>query len=657
MPEEPQQEFRCSWREYLPRGWHGAFTSGVLATVSALAVLPGVDAIASEGSSYSPHAGQAYPTRVYWGDTHLHTRYSVDANMFGNQHLGPAEAFRFAAGETVKASNGMLVRLGRPLDFLVVSDHGEFLGLLPGVNANDPELTRYALGRRWQSASQRGDVAELMQLWGARPDEKIDGEPFAGPDFANRVWDEYANFADSANQPGVFTAFIGYEWTGMNKLSNLHRNVIFADGADRATRLRPFTSRDSADPEDLWRHLDRYEALSGGRALAIPHNSNLSGGLMFRTRDAAGKPFDAPYAQRRARWEPIVEITQIKGDSETHPLISPNDEFADFGTWNTNLSMRTDVSRENEQVQYEYVRPALKLGLRLEHQLGVNPFQFGVIGSTDSHTGLATADDNNYWGKFSKDNPHPGRSQAPTLPEQFGPRDVLFSNWQQLASGYAAVWAQANTRAALFDALLRKEVYATTGPRITVRFFGGWHFSPEDALSPDVAERGYRKGVPMGGELAAPGERGDAPRFLLSASKDPEGANLERLQIIKGWLDSNGKLREKVHDVLVTDRPGAAVNLDTASYLNSAGSAQLNAVWQDPGFDPAQAAFYYLRVLEIATPRWPVHDAVFFGDPLPPEGFRQAQQRAYTSAIWYKPDQGAAARGPGSTRRPGSSQQ
>tara|TARA_R110000823_G_scaffold144958_3_gene275062 strand:+ start:15439 stop:17271 length:1833 start_codon:yes stop_codon:yes gene_type:complete len=609
----------------------------MLVVLTMLAMVQGIKADVGDGQSYSPPAGRDYPTRVYWGDTHLHTRYSVDANMFGNQHLGPAEAFRFARGETVAASNGMLVRLNRPLDFLVVSDHGEFLGLLPGVNANDPGLTRFSLGRRWQSAAQRGDLTELMQLWGTQQNEEIDGEPFAGPKFAARVWDEYAGFADSANQPGVFTAFIGYEWTGMNNLDNLHRNIIFADDAETATRLRPFTSRDSADPEDLWRHLAKYEAQSGGRALAIPHNSNLSGGLMFRPRTAAGKNFDTPYARLRARWEPLVEITQIKGDSETHPIISPNDEFADFGTWNTNLSMRTDVSREDDQVQYEYVRSALQLGLRLEDQLGVNPFQFGVIGSTDSHTGLATADDDNYWGKFSKDNPHKGRAFEPTLPEQFGPRDVLLSNWQQLASGYAAVWAQANTRAALFDALKRKEVYATTGPRMLVRFFGGWHYSSEDALSPDLAERGYRKGVPMGGELPPHTGNYSAPRFLISASKDPEGANLERLQIIKGWLDQSGDLQEKIYDVAVTDNPGNTVNLEAAGYLNSAGSAQLAAVWQDPHFDPLSRAFYYLRVLEIPTPRWPVHDARFFGDPLPPEGWRQAQQRAYTSAIWYKP--------------------
>ncbi|MCB1843867.1 MAG: DUF3604 domain-containing protein, partial [Halioglobus sp.] len=270
----------------------------------------------TDHGNYGNHPGEAYPTRVYWGDTHLHTRYSVDANMFGNQHLGPAEAFRFARGEAVTASNGMRVQLRRPLDFLVVSDHSEYLGLLPKVRASDQGLMRYELGRRWRSAAQSGSVADMMQLWGTQPTETIDDEVFAGAGFAKGVWQDYARFADDFNQPGVFTAFIGYEWTGMDALNNLHRNVVFADNADTVTQLLPFTSRDSADPERLWAHLAHYEATSGGRALAIPHNSNLSGGLLFRPVTAAGESIDADYAQRRARWEPVVEITQIKGDSE-----------------------------------------------------------------------------------------------------------------------------------------------------------------------------------------------------------------------------------------------------------------------------------------------------------------------------------------------------
>ena len=472
--------------------------------------------------------------------------------------------------------------------------------------------------------------------------------PVPGTRAYRSTWDETIAAAEEANQPGRFTAFIGYEWTSNTGGNNLHRVVIYRDGGDKAGQVEPYTTlrpAGSDDPKDLWRWLAAYEERTGGQVLAIAHNGNLSNGRMFPVIDTfTGRDFDRAYAETRARWEPLYEVTQIKGDGETHPFLSPNDEFADFERWDVgNLDLTEAKTRE--MLPGEYARSALRLGLLLEQRLGVNPYRFGMIGSTDSHTGLATADEDNFFGKHAGAEPSAGRAGHVFAASPDG--RIRLIGWQQVASGYAGVWARENTRAALFDAMQRKEVYATTGPRMFVRFFGGWEFEPADAHTRNPAIAGYTKGVPMGGDLGeAP--RGRAPTFLVAALKDPIGANLDRIQIVKGWLDAAGQTQEKVYDVVWSGdrRPdaqgrlpavGNTVDVANATWTNTIGAGELITVWRDPDFDPAQRAVYYARVLEIPTPRWTAYDARYFGVQMPPEVPRTIQERAYTSPIWYSP--------------------
>ena len=450
-----------------------------------------------------------------------------------------------------------------------------------------------------------------------------------------------AQTADDYNDPGRFTALTGYEWTSMIDGNNLHRVVIYRDGAEKAGRLPPFSGQDSLDPRDLWRALARYEAETGGEVIAIPHNGNLSNGMMFPAKSVDGRPLDRAYAQLRSRWEPIAEITQVKGDSEAHPTLSPNDEFADFENWDWDNIGRS-AAKEDWMLPHEYARGALKLGLGFEAELGINPFKFGMIGSTDNHTSLATAAENNYFGKFAESEPGPARLENAMAAGQ------LWENWKIVASGYAAVWARENTRQELFAAMKRREVYATTGTRIAVRFFGGWDYDAGLAHDPAYLDTAYGTGVPMGGDLTAAPE-GAAPTFIAVAAKDPDWANLDRIQIVKGWLDSQGNLHEKVHDVALSDgrevNPqtgkappvGTTVNVADASFTNAIGAPMLAAVWTDPDFDPAERAFYYARVIEIPTPRWTAYDAKYFKIDLPDHIPATVQDRAYTSPIWYTP--------------------
>ncbi len=618
--------------------------------------------------AYSPWATRPPATRVFWGDTHVHSSWSPDANAGGNTRIDPDAAYRFAKGEPVTGHNGQPVRLRRPLDFLVVADHSEYMGLFPMLEAKDPDLLASETGARWSALIAEGKRAQV----GA---EFAMGLPsgqdlLKSPAFQRSVWHRVIENAERHDAPGRFTAFIGYEWSSMPRGANLHRIVLFADGAEKVSRVVPFRSIDSSDPEALWRYLADYERTTGGRALAIPHNSNLSAGRMFELVDQAGKPFSRAYATERARWEPLVEATQIKGDSETAPFLSPEDEFADYGTWDAEAGM-TPAPHEDWMYAGEYVRPALARGLGALAALGVNPFAFGLIGSTDSHTGLATADDADFWGKFNSNEPAPGRAEEPWAKNFLPPegseahrqfqaagftdreRPPQAMTWRLVASGYAAVWATENTRAALFDAMRRRETYATTGPRMVVRFFGGWQFTAQDALAPDLATLGYARGVPMGAVLparpaASPGPSGSpAPSFLVSALRDPEGANLDRIQIVKQWLDAKGERQERLFDVaLAGDRRvdasgrsreavGNTVDLARASYANTIGASVLSATWQDPAFDPAVSAVYYVRVLEIPTPHWTTYDAVRFGRALPPGYPGTTQERAYTSPIWY----------------------
>lgn len=593
---------------------------------------------------YSPYANRSFPTRVYWGDTHLHTSQSLDARAFGVT-LGPEQAFRFARGEQVTASWGEAVKLSRPLDFLVVADHSDAMGAMNLIIAGDPNLLTDPTIKDWhERLNQGGEVAfqATMEVIGSITGGTIP-KILLTRKFGRSVWERYLKVAERFNEPGRFTTLIGYEWTSTPGGDNLHRNVIYRDGADRARQTLPFTAAESMDPADLWKWMAAYEDKTGGDLLAITHNGNLSNGTMFALVDFKGKKLTKAYAEARIRWEPLAEVTQIKGDGETHPFLSPNDEFADYETWDTaNLG---GVLKKKEMLKFEYAREALKYGLLLEQQLGINPFKFGMIGSTDSHTALPTAEEENFFGKHSGEEPKPGRWKG-VLAEL---DDYKVLGWEQVSSGYTAVWAMENTREALFDAMQRKEVYATTGPRMVVRFFGGWEFTASDINTRLPAAIGYKKGVPMGGDLRkAP--KGKAPTFLVAALKDPYSGNLDRIQIIKGWLDAKGKLHEKVYDVVWGDahkrKPGKdgklpavgnTVDVKAATWRNSIGDPELIAVWKDPNFDPKQRAFYYARVIEIPTPRWTAYDALRFKVTMAKEVPMTTQERAYTSPIWYTP--------------------
>ena len=440
--------------------------------------------------------GDDFPRSVYWGDTHLHTNLSFDANILGNTQLTPADAYRVASGETITGHNGMKAKLRRPLDFLVVSDHAEYLGVMRGIGRGDAALLRDPTAADWAARLAKGDLSPMSEFARSLSEntDRIDT-----PDFDRAVWDEVIANAEAFNVPGRFTSFVGYEWTSMPGGNNLHRVVVFRDGRERVARTMPFSSFDSDRPEELWRFLAHYEEATGGAAIAIPHNPNLSGGLMFDVVDSDGKPWSAELATLRALYEPIAEVTQYKGDSETHPYLSPEDEFADYESWDqANISFAK--AHEDAWFAGEYARSALKRGLDIEARAGVNPFQFGVIGSTDSHTAIPAGAEDDFWGKFSGREPSPERHLAPLTS---GDLPFETAEWQMAASGYAAVWAHENTRESLFDAMLRRETYATTGPRMVVRFFAGYGFEPADAGAPDLARLGYAKGVPMGGELGA----------------------------------------------------------------------------------------------------------------------------------------------------------
>ncbi|MCZ6831251.1 MAG: DUF3604 domain-containing protein [Gammaproteobacteria bacterium] len=605
-----------------------------------------LSAVSEAAQEYSPYIDEDFPKNLYWGDTHLHSSFSMDANIMGNTALPPEAAFRFARGEQVTANNGMQVKLVAPLDFLVVSDHAEHMGILPKLRAGDADILSDPVGRRLYD-TLTNDPNGARVLMGELLKSTSANVPIIANEAIERgVWQQSTATADAYNEPGKFTALIGYEWSSMPAGDNLHRVVIFADAADKANQIKPFSSFDGEQPEQLWAFLDNYEKKTGGRALAIPHNSNISNGRMFAVETSSGAPIDRSYAAQRIRWEPIMEVTQIKGDSETHPWLSPDDEFANFETWDFgNFSALEGDNKKPEMLQFEYARAVLKHGLDLAYKTGVNPFKFGMIGSTDSHTSLATAAENNFWGKTSTVEPGSARTHGSVASVQSASGNVMFMPWEYVAAGYAAVWARQNTRAELFDAMRRKEVYATTGSRMSVRFFGGWNYREDDILRPDRTLIGYRKGVPMGADL--PQKSAARPSFMVFAAKDPNGANLDRIQIIKGWREADGSLQEKVYNVAVSDeRPirrnrvqalKSSVDIASASYRNNIGDPVLSAWWQDPEFDAALGAFYYARVIEIPTPRWPAYDAARLGVEVASEVPMQVQDRAYTSPIWYTP--------------------
>jgi hypothetical protein len=635
---------------YLRAAWPGALVLAVIAWGG-----PGrADTIAAkpsktvDGRPYSAPTDTRYPERVLWGDTHLHTDNSFDAGLMGTR-LGPEDAFRFARGEEVVSTTGVPAKLRRPYDFLVVSDHCDYMGLPLALRDGTPEVVDTPVGKKWYAAFHAQGEPGFALFAGFVKDISTGKPTLQAPGLAKSAWQLAVAAAEKYNEPGRFTAFIGYEWSSTPGGDNLHRNVIFRDNADRALQVLPLTTFESQDPENLWRYLADYERKTGGQVLAIPHNSNLSGGLMFSDKTFAGKPLDRAYAEARAKWEPVAEITQTKGDSETDPSVSPDDEFANFERWDKANILGNKLDTP-EQQPFNYLRPTLTRGLAYEQTLGVNPFKFGLIGSTDSHTGLSTADADNYFHVNPEAEPGPNRIKLVPRKITATSKVGLGSN-SMLSAGLAAVWATENTRPAIFDALRRKEVYATTGPRITVRVFAGWRFGPGDDTRSDFAANGYAHGVPMGGDLSG-APAGETPKLLIQAAKDPDGANLDRVQVIKGFVDAQNNTHEKVYDVAWsgTRAPGpdgklplvgSTVNVSTATYANSIGAPVLSTEWKDPDFDPSLRAYYYIRVIEIPTPRWTTYDAVRFGGKLPAEVPAAITQRAYTSPIWYTPNQQA----------------
>ena len=622
---------------------------------------------------------QENPDQLLWGDTHLHTNISFDAYMFDNHSADADTAYRFAKGEpAIHPYHRAKVQLETPLDFLAVTDHAALLGVPYGLfTEEDPLLTETRLGRRLIELKDKGEqrrafillirsminagmdaserppkIGPLTRLrWKiadlVRPANKMERDlrwvlsdpslfqELAGSDAFRNHWQANIDAAERHNAPGKFTSLIGWEYSPAPDNATLHRVVLMSNAGDVARQFLPFSALDSDNPEDLWQWLDDTKIATGADFVAVPHNANISKGKMFARVTTAGDPIEEGYARQRARWEPVAEVTQIKGTSETHPILSPDDEFAGFELFRQLLEIRPDAPHTPTVTEADYVRSALKTGLEIDNEIGANPYKLGMIGATDGHTGLASAEEDNFMGKMARDSTPENKKQG------LG----RVSGWEMSASGLAAVWARENTREEIISAFKRREVYGTTGPRIAVRFFGGHGFEASDLAARDLGSIGYAKGVPMGGDLAASSE---APSFLVQAVKDPKGANLDRIQIIKGWLDADGKSHEKVFDVVWSgerarggdDRlppVGDTVDRKTAHYENSIGAPELTAVWRDPAFNADTRAFYYVRVLQIPTPRNSLYDSIALGEA-PPEGYPQVlQERAYTSPIWYTP--------------------
>jgi hypothetical protein len=596
----------------------------------------------------APQKIERFPNKkVFWGDTHHHTALSGDA-FGGGTRLTPEDSYRLALGHTVNSNLGDPITLRRPLDFLCITDHAEGFGVFVEIDKGNPVLMTDSIARRW-NALLKGGPEEAKQLAVEIPSALANNklpEPITNPETAVPLmrdsWQQFTATAEQYNQPGKFTAFIAYEWTSVPTGNNLHRNVIFRDDKDKADQIIPFSALQSEDPEKLWEWMASYEQKTGGKALAIPHNGNLSGGLMFDLETMSGNPLDREYAESRSRWEPLFEIAQIKGASETHPALSTDDEFADFGIvgWdNGNLTL--DILETPEQRRYQHVRQALLNGMLLEEKLGANPFTYGLVGASDTHTGIPHHDEDAFWGKHTTNEPLVKERTTEVTKSLNGETRY---GYHYISAGYTAVCAEANTREDLWDGMKSKEAYGTSGTRIELRMFGGFNFQEDDLNN--LLETGYAKGVPMGGELDAVGDQ--PVTLMISARKDPIWANLDRIQVVKGWIE-NGTPMEKIYDVAwsgdrVLDGSGKlppvgnTVNLEDASFDNTIGDPQLMTIWSDPDFNADLPAFYYVRVLEIPSPTWVLYDKVKNNlQDLPKEAPLVQQERAWSSPIWYRP--------------------
>ena len=600
--------------------------------------------------------------RLLWGDTHLHTAYSSDAFVNGNRDMGPDTAYRYARGlPVVNPYHRARVQIDTPLDFLVVSDHAEYLGVMRHIyfegvdtSALGPIDSLKAQAAEWIFRRMM-DSDGGMELFSKILPLPQDPREAAAETLANEdkgiawfppmpqvevdTWRQITESADHHNTPGEFTAMIGWEWSSIPGGANLHRVVITDVDAPVAQQFRPLGTDDTPYPEDLWAWLDETSAATGADFISIPHNSNISKGFMFDKSSLRGEPLTPEYLAKRSRWELAAEVTQIKGDSETHSQLSPEDEFADFENYPYYIEAEPPPF---DAKPGDFIRSALLRGLEIERELGINPYKFGILAGTDAHTALPSAEESNFHGKLATDSVPERKS------EQWGDHERTPFGWAMSASGLAAVWAEDNSREAIWAAMKRREVYATTGPRIGVRFFGGWGYTPQDLRLADIRPRATATGVPMGGDITLPDSGAGAPSFIVSAAKDAAGANLDRIQLIKGWLDSNGSSHEKVYNIVWSgDRTldekdslpavGDTVDPATGKYTDTIGAPQLMAVWQDPDFDSEQPAFYYLRILQIPTPRHSLYDAIALATDVDTRRPHSIQERAYTSPIWYHP--------------------
>lgn len=573
----------------------------------------------------------SYPEReAFYGELHLHTNYSFDAYLFFGQAVGPDDAYRFAKGEPVKILGKTVRRSTAPLDFAAVTDHSEYVGMFNTIDDPENALSRSAIGKFFHEhgVKKYGELVRLMfDTPDARPDEK-DVKATAAS-----VWEREVEAANRHYEPGRFTTFVAYEWSSMPGGRNLHRNVIFR-GNDAPT---PFTALDSVKPEDLWAFLENLRK-QGFEALAIPHNSNASGGLMFDWVDSEGRPIDQAYAERRAANEPLIEITQTKGQSEIHPALAPNDEFANFEIW------------ETPQLHGNYVREGLGRGMVIAQRAGgVNPFKYGFVGGSDYHNGLSDSGENAYAGTTGASVPGTKLADLAALTDRYAEAGIALPMYATGSAGLTGVWAEQNTRESIFDALKRKETFATSGTRLKLRFFGGWDYDARLLEDPHWVKTAYARGVPMGGDLPANTARKRAPTFLLWAVKDPDGANLDRLQVVKIWLE-NGEHRERIFDVALSGARtvdpktgrvtsvGNTVDPKRGTYENTIGAVELSSVWTDPEFDADVPAVYYLRVLEIPTPRWSTILAAERGVAPPDKASATIQERGWSSPIWYTPE-------------------
>ncbi|MEO9904063.1 MULTISPECIES: DUF3604 domain-containing protein [Alphaproteobacteria] len=610
----------------------------LIGAILVLSVFMGLNAAWGQSSA----AGEKHPSRVFWGDTHLHTALSFDSYTFGTTGR-PDLAYRYAKGfPVIHPVTGMRVQMKAPLDFLVIADHAELLGSVMRVlEGQAPDIAKTKSGKFLIKTAGNRTSKELDAVYDAinRVGSGLPNDTGLTPadlvrdlhgEKIRTAWNENIDAAEAHNDPGRFSAIIGWEWTSQPGGANFHRVVFMPQGGDVARKFLPFSTLESDDPEKLWDWLDTQQQKNGAEFVAIPHGPNISAGLMFGPNRRNGKPIDLKFAKTKSRFEVAIEVTQIKGDSETLPMFSPDDQFADYEFYNF---LSTPDGKTPDPATGDYVRPGLRNGLALGAKLGVNPYKMGMAAGTDSHVGIPAIEETAFAGKSGHDSSPAKRPKPSGIGAAVG--------WDMGAAGFTGVWAEENTRRSIFDAFRRKEIYATTGPRLTVRFFGGEGFTDTD-ITGDLAVAGYSKGVPMGGDLAASTK---APTFLVAAMKDPNNANLDRVQIIKGWLNKDGTTNERIYDVALSDgrtdgkvAVGNTVDLKTGDYTNEIGASALSAVWKDPNFDPFQSAFYYARVLQIPTPRYSLLDSIALGIDVKETG-RPAtiQERAYTSPIWYTP--------------------